>query len=81
MLNVVCVTYGLLWSFLLCYFSTLTSQSISSFGDVVYSSNWHMLRSSDKKLLVLIIARSQKPILFTGLKLVPCTLNVFASVN
>ena len=80
-LTIICFVCGLAWSFLHCYFATFATERISSTGDAVWSTNWFDYSPEMRQYVPLIIARSQKPALFTGFNLMPCTLEMFGKVR
>lgn len=80
LLNIICMICSLAWSYLLCKFATLATEYIASLGDFAYNSNWYDYPPQLQKYMVLVIARSQEPIYFSGFSLVRCTLEVFGKV-
>lgn len=64
-----------------CYFSELSFRRLSSIGDIIYNSKWIDLPSEQRKCITMIIKRSQKATLFTGLGIVGCTLQIYGDVS
>lgn len=79
--SVLCMFVGLAWTFLLCFFATSAAESLTSIGNIAFNSNWYRYPSRIQRHSVLLIARSQKPIYFSGFKMVRCTLESFAKVS
>lgn len=71
---------GLSYSFILCYFANNSTYSIGELANVVYESSWYNQPPKIQKLLVLIIARAQKPNIFMGFKMIYCSLEAFTRV-
>ncbi|XP_055309426.1 odorant receptor 45b-like [Sitodiplosis mosellana] len=78
--NVLCVMEALSYTFILCYFANSSTYSMAEIGNVVYYSSWYNQPPKIQKLLLLIIARAQKPNIFMGLKIIYCHLESFAKV-
>lgn len=79
--DIVCVGFSLFWPFLYCYFATFASVRISSINMAVYSSTWYSYSLNLRKFTILIIARSQQPVYFTGFNLIRATLKSFSIVS
>lgn len=79
--GIICIICASAWPFLFCYFATLASERILTVGQTTFNSNWYMFPPELQKYLILIIARSQKPVYFNGFGLVHCTLETLAKVN
>ncbi|XP_031636412.1 odorant receptor 67c-like isoform X2 [Contarinia nasturtii] len=78
--DVSCIVCSLSWPSLMCYFASLATDKIASLGDVAYGSDWDKYPLSIRKYIILIIARSQEPVYFTGMNLVNCTLEVLGKL-
>lgn len=76
-----CINCGVIWTYILSYSATFASFAIAGIGNIVYNSNWYDYPLSVRKYVILLIARSQREVQFTGLKLFPCTLAVFMKVR
>lgn len=76
-----CMFVGLTWPFLMCYSATSATRSMTNLGDIVYNSNWYLYPEYLRKYSIMIIARSQRTIYFTGFQMVRCTLEVFQGVR
>lgn len=59
---------------------TNTTANIGQINQIAYSSEWIKYPAGVRKYTVMMMARSQKNIYFTGLKLVYCTLEEFMKV-
>lgn len=79
--NVLCIFVSFTWTFILCYYATSTTRAMNEIGDTLYNSNWYTYPDEVKKFMIIVIARSQKTIYFTGFKMVRCTLEVFMRVS
>lgn len=75
-----CTVVALLWPWLMCYYATIATDRIESLGHNAYDSNWYDYPAKLRKHIVLIIVRSQEQVIFTGLNLMGCTLEVFGMV-
>lgn len=78
--TVLCVMEGLSYTFILCYFANASTFSMAELANVVYESSWYYQPPKIQKLLVLIIARGQKPNIFMGFKMIYCSLESFTKV-
>lgn len=70
-----------IWASLYCYYAAFTTQRISSTGDSVYKLIWFNYPLGIQKSLVLLIAQSHRPMDFTGLKIVHCSLEALGKVR
>lgn len=61
---------GLFYLFLFCYFGKLATESFEKMADYAYEINWHELPIEQKKYFILIIANTQKPLLYHGFSVV-----------
>lgn len=71
---------SLMWPSIFCYFADWTTERISKMGDTVYGFNWFDQPVKMQKFMILMIARSQERIYFSGLGLVTCSLEAFGKV-
>lgn len=69
------------WPFIMCYFANMATTRIADIGTTAYDSNWFDCSPELRKYIVLIIARSQESINFTGLGLIYCNMEVFGKVS
>lgn len=79
--NVLCIVFGQLWTFLLCYYATLTTENLARIANSVYNAHWRLYPPEVQNYLILVIARTQQTRYFTGFKLFYCNLETFAKVN
>lgn len=79
--NVICAACSLCWPYVYCHFATMTTERIASISDVTYSANWYDYPPILKKYLILMIARSQEEIFFSGFGFVYCTLEILLKVR
>lgn len=75
-----CIADGFIWPFVLCRMATSATFHVAKIGEVAFNTNWYKYPPNLRKYLVLIMVRSRNPTYFTGLKLFPCTLEVFMRV-
>lgn len=54
---------------------------MEQYGNAAYESNWYNQSPKNQKLLILLIARAQKPNIFMGYKMIYCSLEAFGKVN
>lgn len=80
-LAVIAVGMNLFFSFLLCYTATASSDVVGTIGTIFYGGNWPEYPLIYRKYLLLMILRSQRPVEFTGLKVVRCNLQTFTDVS
>lgn len=71
----------LYWPFMFCYSANSVTNRMATVGDIAFDLNWFDYPPEFGKFIVLIIARFQKSMHFTGLNLFPCTLQVFGDVR
>lgn len=79
--NIVCSLCAMVWPFLLCYSATAATLAISNVTEIAFNSHWYVYPLGLRKCVLLIIARSQKLVYFTGFKLIRCTLITFTKLN
>ena len=70
-----------LWPLCFCYFANLTIDRIFAINHSVYAMNWYDFPSKFHKYFLLAIVQAQKPIQFTGLNLIYCTMETFGKVR
>lgn len=75
-----CVICSTSWPCLYCYYASQTVTRMACAGDFVYGSAWFNLPLNLQKYIIVIIARSQEELCFTGLGIIYCTLVVLGKV-
>lgn len=80
-MDLICQSAGMMWPYLFCHFANLTTDRVLANRNVVYDLNWIDYPVRMRKYIILLIARSQQPIIFSGLFLFPCSLEVFGLVS
>lgn len=75
-----CLTCALIWLTSFCYFANTVTDRIASIGDIAYDSNWIDYPLNLQKFITVIVTRSQRPVYFSGLNLVPCTMETYGKV-
>lgn len=79
--DISCLLCALIWPAALAYYSTITTSTILSIGDVAFENNWYnYFPLEHRKYTVFMIMRCQRPIYFTGLSVIYCTLANFGGV-
>lgn len=78
--NVLCLIEGLSYTFILCYYATETTTSLSDIADTIYESVWFLQPITIQKTLILMMARSQRPVVYMGFKIIECTTASFMRV-
>lgn len=76
-----CIVCSSMWIFLYSYFANQITVRISTMSNTAYYSKWFACPLELQKYVVLIIARSQEPIQFTGFGIVNCTLETLGKVT
>lgn len=77
-----CILCALFWPAFLCYSATFATEQINNkIADTLYESNWYDFPPELQKYVVLIIARTQDTVYFTGMNLIGCTLEIFGKVT
>lgn len=79
--HIVCILCSLIWPSCFCYFASVTTEKVSSVGDIAYCSNWYEYPIHLQKYVTLVIVRSQEPMYFTGFNLIRCTVETFGKVS
>lgn len=79
--HIICIICSLTWPSLYCYFGSIATERIASIADIVYAANWYDYTPELRKHIILIVARSQEPVYFTGLGLIHCTVETFGKVS
>lgn len=72
---------GLFNSFYLCFSANFVSNAVESIGEIAYDGNWAEYPLICRKYVLLMILRSQRPVYFTGFKIVSCNLETFVRVR
>ncbi|XP_019699264.1 odorant receptor 82a-like [Harpegnathos saltator] len=67
-------------AFIFCFAGEFLSAKSKSIGDAVYESLWYDMPSSDSRILLFVILRSQKRLTITAGKVVDLTLEGFTSI-
>lgn len=80
-LNLVALFASLLWPYMFCNFANSVTERMLLLGDVAFGSDWYTYPPKLQKYIVLIIARSNKPVFFSGLGLIRATLETFGKVR
>lgn len=79
--DISCLLCALIWPAALAYYSTITTSTILSIGDIAFENNWYnYFPLEHRKYTLFMIMRCQRPIYFTGLSVIYCTLTNFGSV-
>lgn len=73
--------FAVVWPLIYCYFATFATSQIMSIDMAIYDSLWYNYSLDLRKYTILILARSQQPVFFTGFNLIRCNLESFALVG
>ncbi|XP_031637097.1 uncharacterized protein LOC116349691 [Contarinia nasturtii] len=79
--GIICIICASAWPFLFAWNATLATERIIAVGQTTFGLNWYDYPPELQRCLVLIISRSQKPVYFTGLGIVHCTLETLGKVS
>lgn len=79
-MDILAVFCALLWLVFFCHFGNLAADRVSAIGDIAYDLNWFEHPVEMQKYMILTIARSNKRIEFSGLHLIPCSMEMFGKV-
>lgn len=72
----------LTWLFVYCFTSNFVNHYLTSnINDEIYGSNWYIYPLNLQKYLILILARSQRELNFTGFGLFRCTVEMFGRLK
>lgn len=74
------VVCSLMWVSFFCHFGNSASDHVSDIGDIAYGLNWYEHPVEMQKYLILIIARSNECVEFSGFQLVACSMEMFGNV-
>lgn len=77
----VCLACGFIWPSVIAHFSTVVTERISYVGSSAYESNWFDYPVKFQKYIILIIARSEQRVYFTGFKLCSFSVEIWGKVN
>lgn len=80
-MNIIGIVCSLVLLSVFCYYANLAIDRVLSIGDTVYALNWFNYPVRMQKYLILMIARSQERIEFTGLGLIKCSLEAFGQLS
>lgn len=79
--HLISIACALIWPALFCSFGSWALERMENIGHEAYESNWHDFPPALRKLIIVIIARSQEEISFGGLGLIGCSIEVFGNVS
>lgn len=71
---------SLFWPLIFSYFADITTDRVANIGENTYNCGWYYFPTQLQRPLILIIARSQDEILFSGLGVFDCNLKKFGNV-
>lgn len=80
-MDVLAVFCALLWLVFFCRFATLAADRAAAIGDIAYDLNWFEYPVEMQKYVILIIGRTSKRDEFSGLGLIPCSMEMFGKVS
>lgn len=79
--SIICVMVGLLWTATFCNYATHGIDHIENIGFAAYNLKWYDSPFIFRKYIILIIARSQEEIHFTGWGMIYCNLEALGTVS
>lgn len=71
---------ALLWPTIFSHFANSTVDRVAAIGYTAYVLNWYDQPVNMQKYVILFIARSYERINFSGLNLIPCSMEAFGKV-
>lgn len=80
-MDIIAVFCSLLWSSFFCYFGNLAADHVSEIGDAAYGLNWFEHPLEIQKYVILIMARSNERVAFSGFHLITCSMEKFGKVR
>lgn len=75
-----CFTTQCLLNYVACYYSDYLKNDLLEVGDMIYNLQWYKIAYNERGFFPWIIRRSQKPISFSGYKIIDCSLATFMKV-
>lgn len=75
------LTSQCLLNYVACYYSDHLKDDLFEVGEVVYNLQWYKIAHNEREFLPWIIRRSQKPISFSGYRIIDCSLATFMKVK
>lgn len=79
--HIISIACALVWPTLFCYSASGVIENVTNIGNIAYDSNWYDYPPTLQKHIIIIIARSQEDIIFSGLNLIGCSIEVFGNVS
>lgn len=79
-MDMICILCSLVWPSFFCYFANLVTDRILMLRDSVYGLNWSDQPMEMQKFVILMMARTQERVYFSGLGLISCSLEIFGKV-
>lgn len=64
-----------------CFYANTVTDKILLVGDDAFDLDWYDFPPKLQKYIILIIARSKKPVFFSGLGMIRSTLETFGKVS
>lgn len=78
--DVISIICSLIWPSFFCYFANSATDRVSSVGNTVYGLSWFDQPVQMQKYVILMVARSQERVQFSGLGLISCSMEAFGKV-
>lgn len=79
-MNIIAITCSMIWPWSFCYFANLATDRLLKIDNTIYGLNWFDYPVKMQKYVILMIAQAHEQIHFSGLGMIPCTLESFGKV-
>lgn len=79
-MDIIAVFCALLWPSFFCHFANSAADHVSAIGDIAYDLNWFEHPVELQKYVILMIARANERIAFSGLQFITCSMETFGKV-
>lgn len=79
--NIMCVICATYWQTFFCIYANMVTDKVADVGFSAYDAEWYAYPLKLQKYNLVMIARSQEEIHFSGLNFMYCTLEYFGKVS
>lgn len=79
--DLLCFICSLIWPFLFCYYANIIVERMLSIGDDAFNMKWYDCPIELQKFIILIVLRAYEVKPLCGLRMIPCTLEIFGRVS
>lgn len=80
MINVAKLIWYAIYNFTLCYYVTAITVDVDSVGDFAYNSPWYQMPRTERRIVQMVICRSQQPCEIKGLGVFVCSMETYLTV-